>query len=52
MQVEAARVTSVGDSRADVELVPVQGHCEVSWQAAPQKMCAHRTKAITVTEQF
>lgn len=32
MQVEAARVTSVGDSRADVELhtclllVPVQGH--------------------------
>lgn len=66
MQFEAARVTSIGDSRADVELhtclllIPVQGSCapdcwahsEVHWQTIPREMCACRTKAIAVTEQF
>lgn len=54
MQVEAARVTSVGDSRADVELhtclllVPVQGHsapdCWALWSAlassTPEDVCS------------
>lgn len=66
MQVEAARVTSIGDFRAAVELhiclllIPVQGSCapdcwahsEVHWQTTPREMHVHRTKAIAVTEQF